>query len=181
MEIRDVRAYNVVYKENDLSTMYSRRGERSTQSYDRAFTKDETNSNDSTSAISRKSSRPKSAYDPFRVQSCLQDVELDQESKHNGSKSVTFPQIDSNTTRPQPTARKRLRRVRTAPVKRSGKDSLLPGNCTSYYSIRRYYEQEKEKLLIRLSPEEKRRRTVKRMLENSRRASLSLTQSHGSK
>lgn len=98
--------------------------------------------------------------DPFHLRNCLIDVEL--EKLTEGNKPP--PPIAEDL--PKISMRKRLKRSKTAKTVNSEYESLLPGNCTSYYSIRKYYEQEKDKLLYKWSPQERRKRTVRWILDN---------------
>lgn len=172
-EIRDARAYNVVYRENSLSNIYRKwsskpstiphTGADSNRQNTSCDTEDNNSNNFIVSAETQR--RPtKSAVvnfrDPFHVKSCMLDVEL------NDSRGVSFPKLDSVDSKSTPTTRKKLRRVKTAPIRKVGQESLLPGNCTSYYSIRRYYEQEKDKVLNKWSPQEQRKRTVRYILDD---------------
>lgn len=103
--------------------------------------------------------------DPFHLKNCLQDVELERKS-HDSNKQVSLPPTAGDSTKIS--TRKRLKRSSTAIPKSSHSQyqSLLPGNCTSYYSIRKYYEQEKDKLLVKWSPQERRKKTVRWILDN---------------
>jgi len=101
--------------------------------------------------------------DPFRIRDCLIDVANDLEEKDK-VQTTMLPTVD---VKPTVTTRKLLRRTAvTAPTRRSADESLIPGNCTSFYSIRRYYEEEKDQLLVTWSPEERRKRTVSWILNN---------------
>lgn len=106
--------------------------------------------------------------DPFRLENCWMDVEQDLQTDLTLPASsapaapslpkleVTSPLVNVNPTR---------RRIKSSkPMNSSQYESVLPGNCTNYYSIRRFYEIEKEKLLKQWSPEQRRKRTVKWIL-----------------
>lgn len=119
----------------------------------------------SVTAASKTSKLKPNTADPFRVRNCLLDVDLQDKEVRQTPKPVVV-----TNQRSDPSVRKRLKKSSTAVVTRTGGSadyqSLLPGNCTSYYSIRKYYEQEKDKLLHKHSPEQRRQRTVQWILNS---------------
>lgn len=186
-----MRAYTVVYKNNSLKVKDELRSRNplSHQKFFNIMTSDMTlpytkprdeshkRANAHMRAVastkkfgSRSRSRARSS-DPFRVRSCLVDVEMD--SEETDVKPQAMSEADRVGT--MLSINRRLKRSKTAPVSRRNRDSLLPGNCTSYYSARKYYEQEKDKLLKWYSPEEKRKRTIQWLLESSKTSPESLT------
>lgn len=115
-----------------------------------------------------KSTSARLQRDPFHVKNCLLDVGHEiEESDRTAAPPKPLLAADQDK---KVSVRKRLKRSSTSGSnsRMASKDyqSLLPGNCTSYYSIRKYYEQEKDKLLHRWSPEEQRKQTVRWILDN---------------
>ena len=163
-EIRDIHAYTVVYKDNSLVRIDEKRSKPTYSNLNVTNSKQKQHyvSIPDTRKILPVPNRNTGSHDPFRVKNCLIDVELEH-AEHQHSKPLTNAEQSG-------TVRKRLKRSRTATGTRIASkeyQTLLPGKRTSYYSIRKYYEQEKDKLLHHWSPEERRKRTVKMILSNN--------------
>ena len=178
-EIKDLHAYTAVYRDNSLVMIDAR---RKPVSYEEVMmNKDQKpksaqppppSSLTRLTPIPHKKPRSKTAKaavnrDPFHLKNCLQDVEMERKLGQDNIKQATKPPPLANEAAKMST-RKRLKRSNTAIPKSNHNQyqSLLPGNCTSYYSIRKYYEQEKDKLLVKWSPQERRKRTVRWILDN---------------
>ncbi|XP_067935681.1 uncharacterized protein [Watersipora subatra] len=162
-EIRDIHAYTMVYRENSLVCIDERRSRPDYSCQEPPIEPCKTSNTTKKNNIAKLLPSTTNS-DPFRVRNCLLDVDFKhKETMHRVAPTVTVPAV---------AIRKKSRtRASTAGtnLSRGSKEyqSLLPGNCTSYYSIRKFYEDEKKKLLCKWSPEERRRKTVQWILRNN--------------
>jgi len=171
-EIRDIQAYTVVYKDHSLVSTDKRRNK---PSYTNIMNTEQLSQTPTKMLAPVRKSRLKSwsakerQSDPFHVKNCLQDVENDRDIFRELKQPLSLPLAPIDMTKTTVKPRVKVKRTHTAMNARTASkeyQSLLPGNCTSYYSIRKFYEEEKDKLIHKWSPEERRKQTVKWILKN---------------
>jgi len=150
-EMVDMRAYQAVYKQYSMKLMEERRIKL--PQIDEKRKSDENNPTLPTKQQKHCHTQD-SSRDPFRVRQCIEDIDY-------------YPK-ESNKVKPIKRSLPPLKTNKKCSVQQlpPTHQSLLPGNCTSCFSVRQFYQKEKDKILDYWDLKKQRKRVMRRLQMN---------------